>query len=446
MAHHMNREQLLEKYFATHPKSLALHEKAAKKFAANGATHTARVRDPFGPYMTHAKGSLKWDVDGREYIDFVMGHGALILGHSHPKVVEAVQSQMAKGVHFGENHQLEVRWAELIQQMMVVAERVEFCASGQEANMLAFRLARLFTGRKKILRFKENFHGWADEVTLNPAGAICPEVTIVPMNDMETLDKTLATHEYALVLVEGGGGHMAGQVPWDRDFVRELPAVAEKYGTLLCIDEVVTGFRDSRGGWQELIGVKPHLTTLGKCVGGGLGVGVVAGRADIFDGLKPGDVAGTYIGHTGTWNANPLTSAAGVAACELYSDGSPQKKAVEMGSYLREAGNRVLREKGIDGRLYGRTIIHTYFGPIEYQPDNEYSPPSKSVETIIGDSSTGALKSLLGLHLLQRGVATMGGRFFVLSAAHSEADADRTIGAFAEALDDMKHEGVFDGK
>ena len=117
----------------------------------------------------------------------------------------------------------------------------------------------------------------------------------------------------------------------------------------------------------------------------------------------------------------------------------------ECGFCLRQEGTK--RRNGcIDGRLYGRTIIHTYFGPIEYQPDNEYSPPSKSVETIIGDSSTGALKSLLGLHLLQRGVATMGGRFFVLSAAHSEADADRTIGAFAEALDDMKHEGVFDGK
>jgi glutamate-1-semialdehyde 2,1-aminomutase len=438
----MNREQLIAKYFETHTKSLALHKRAAEKFAANGATHTARILDPFRPYVTHANGSLKWDVDGHEYIDFIMGHGALILGHSHPRVVEAVQSQMAKGVHFGENHELEVQWADLIHQMMPVAERIEFCASGQEANMLAFRLARLSTGRKKVLRFAENFHGWADEVTLNPDGAVCPEVTRIPMNDMDILEVTLASGEYALVLAEGGGAHMAGQIPWDRNFIKALPAVAEKHGTLACIDEVVTGFRESRGGWQELAGVKPHLTTLGKCVGGGLGVGAVAGRADVFEGLQPGAVAGRRMSHSGTWNANPLTSSAGVAACEIYADGAPQKKTAEMGAYLRDAGNSVLRQKGISGLLYGRTVIHTYFGPSDLQPENEYSPPTKSVKTIMGDKNTNAIKSLLGLHLLQRDIATMGGRFFVMSAAHSEADIDRTISGFAESLDDMIAEGV----
>ncbi len=442
MVQHMNREQLIKKYVSTHPKSLALHKRAVERFAANGATHYSRILEPFRPYVTHAQGSLKWDVDGHEYIDFVMGHGALILGHGHPKVVKAIQSQMAKGVHYGENHELEVRWADLIQLMMPVAERVEFCASGQEANLLAFRLARLSTGRKKVLRFVENFHGWADEVTLIPDGAVRSEVTIIPMNDMESLEAALATGEYALVHVEGGGAHMAGQIPWDRDFIRALPAVTEKHGTLFCIDEVVTGFRDSRGGWQELVGVKPHLSTLGKCVGGGLGVGVVVGRADLFEGLRPGGAAGRRMSHSGTWNANPLTSAAGVAACEIYTDGSPQKRAVEIGAYLREAGNKVLKEKGINGHLYGRTVIHTYFGPFDFKPENEYSPPTRNLKTIMGDKSTAELKTLLGLHLLQRGIATMGGRLFIMSAAHSEADVDRTISAFAESLDDMTAEGV----
>jgi glutamate-1-semialdehyde 2,1-aminomutase len=324
--------------------------------------------------------------------------------------------------------------------MMPVAERVEYCASGQEANMLAFRLARLHTGRKKVLRFNENFHGWADEVTLNPAGAIQPEVTIIPMNDMMAVEEALATQEYALVHVEGGGAHMAGQIPWNRDFIRELPEVTEKYGALMCIDEVVTGFRESRGGWQELVHVKPHLSTLGKCVGGGLGIGVVIGRADIFAGLIPGRTGG--MSHSGTWNANPLTSSAGVAACETYLDGTPQKKAVEIGTYLREEGNKVLKEKGIPGLLYGRTVIHTYFGPLEVEPDNEYSPPTENPITIMGDEKTVALKALLGLHLLQRGVATMGGRTFIMTAAHSKEDVDRTIEAFAESLDDLAAEGV----
>jgi len=442
MAHYLNKEQLTEKYIATHPKSYEMHKKAVDAFAANGATHYARILEPFRPYVTHALGSRKWDVDGHEYIDFVMGHGALILGHSHPVVVEAVQSQMAKGVHFGENHELEVRWAELIRRMMPVAERIEFCACGQEANMLAFRLARLSTGRKKILRFVENFHGWADEVTSNTAGVIRPEVTIIPMNDMEAVEAALCTKEYALIHVEGGGAHMAGQIPWNRDFVKALPAVAEKYGSLLCIDEVVTGFRESRGGWQELIGVKPHLSTLGKCVGGGLPVGVVIGRADLFEGLETGGPGGGLMSHSGTWNANPLTAAAGVAACEMYTDGAPQEKAAELGAYLRESGNNILKQKGVSGLLYGRTVIHAYFGEIDFEPDNEYSPPTNSVEKIIGDKHTVKLKTLLGLHLLQRGVATMGGRLFIMSAVHSEEDIDRTVAAFAESLDDMIAEGV----
>jgi glutamate-1-semialdehyde 2,1-aminomutase len=438
----LTREQLVKEYERTHPRSLALHQKAIRSFGADGATHVARVMDPFRPYVTHALGSKKWDVDGHEYIDFVMGHGALILGHGHPKIVKACQEQIAKGVHYGENHELELRWAELIQHMMPVAERIEFCASGQEANMMAIRLARVATGRKKVLRFVENFHGWFDEVTLNTAGAVAPEVDLIPMNDLGILEKALATKEYALVFVEGGGAHMAGQVPWDRSFIRALPALTKKYGTLFHLDEVVTGFRESRGGWQEVVDVKPDLSTLGKCVGGGLGVGAVIGRADLFDALSSKAPAGTRITHSGTWNANPLTSAAGVAACELYLKGEPQNKAVEMGTYLREAGNKILRDKKVSGLLYGRTVIHTYFGPLEVEPGNEYTPPAGDVATIIGGKEIGALKTLLGLHLLHRGVATMGGRFFVMSAAHSREDVNRAMEAFADSLDSMIAEGV----
>ena len=411
-------------------------------FGADGATHVARVMDPFRPYVTHALGSRKWDVDGHEYIDFVMGHGALILGHGHPKLVKACQEQVAKGVHYGENHELEVRWGELIQQMMPVAERIEFCASGQEANMMAIRLARVAMGRKKVLRFVENFHGWADEVTLNTAGAVAPEVDIIPMNDLGVAEKALASREYAVVFAEGGGAHMAGQIPWDRSYIRALPELTRKYGTLLLVDEVVTGFRESRGGWQEVAGVKPDLSTLGKCVGGGLGVGAVIGRADLFASLSAKAPAGTRITHSGTWNANPLTSASGVAACELYLDGEPQKKALEMGTYLREAGNQILRDKKVSGYLYGRTIIHVYLGPIEFQPDNEYTPPANDVAKIIGGKEASAAKTLLGFHLLQRGVATMSGRFFVMSAAHGKEDVDKAMEAFSASLDSMIAEGV----
>ena len=146
-------ENVVDEYRKSHPESESLHKRAVEFFAGNGATHFIRILEPFRPYITRAIGSKKWDVDGNEYIDYVMGHGALILGHSHPLIVQALQEQAARGVHYGENHELEVEWAELIKSMMPWMEKVEFFACGNEANMMAVRLARLFTGRKKVLRY-----------------------------------------------------------------------------------------------------------------------------------------------------------------------------------------------------------------------------------------------------------------------------------------------------
>jgi len=432
---------IIEKYQRAHPGSQVWHERAVKVFAANGATHRARVLDPFRPYITHAEGSRKWDVDGNEYIDYVMGHGALILGHSHPAIVQAVQEQVAKGVHYGENHPLEVEWAELIKKMMPMAERAEFCACGQEANMMAIRLARIFTGRRRVLRFKENFHGWSEEVVRSgSAGVLTPEITIVPMNDLNKVEEELAKKEYAIVMTEGGGALLGGQISWDTEFIQALPGLTKKYGTLWLIDEVVTGFRDACGGWQSLIQVTPDLTTLGKCVGGGLAVGAVVGRSGIFEALNPRTPVERCITHTGTWNANPLLSSAGVAACKLYLDNEPQNKATELGAHLREQGNRVLKERNISGWLYGRTIVHLYLGPFDFEPSAPDLPPTRDVQKII-DPAMAATKRRLCLHLLQHGIATMGGGFFVLSAAHTREDIDRTIHALGDSLDTMIAEG-----
>ncbi len=433
-------DKIVEEYIRTHPGSQRLHERAEKIFAANGATHSTRLLDPFRPYITHAKGSRKWDVDGNEYIDYVLGHGALILGHCHPDVVRAAQEQVAKGVHYGENHELEIKWAELIKSMMPAMERVEFFACGQEANMMAIRLARVFTGRTRVLRFADNFHGWGEEVqALGSAGIVANEVREIPMHDLDLLEEELAKKEYAILFLEGGGAHMGGQIPWDTDFVRALPSLTQKYGTVLLVDEVVTGFRDSPGGWQATVGVTPDLTTLGKTIGGGLGVGALGGRVDIMDMLKPKAPPQGFVRHTGTWNANPLTAAAGIAACKLYIGGEVQRRANQLGAYLRERGNQALKERGINGRLYSRSIVHVYIGPIDYEPSNDTLPPTKDIYKLMTGTS---MKQRLCLYLLQRGVATMGGRFFILSAAHTEEDIDQTVKAFGDSLDAMIAEGI----
>jgi len=325
---------------------------------------------------------------------------------------------------------------------MPMAERVEFCACGQEANMMAIRLARTFTGRKKVLRFEENFHGWGDElVARGLPGVVAPEVNIIPFNDLNKVEEELAKREYAILLTEGGGAHMNGQVPIDIDFVRALHDLTRKYGTVWVIDEVVTGFRDAPGGWQSLVGVKPDLTTLGKCVGGGLPVGAVVGRADIFDAFNPKVPAARCIRHTGTWNANPLLCSAGVAACKLYLKGEPQRKARELADYLRGRGNKVLKERSVSGRLYSRSIVILYLGPIDYEPSDDTMPPTKDLKQIMNPAMT-EIKNELCLRLLQRGIATMGARMFIMSAAHTKEDIDRTVEAFGDSLNDMVTEGA----
>lgn len=446
-------QKIVAEYKRTHPGSQELHEQALKVFAADGASHGGRVFDPFLPYITHAKGSRTWDVDGNEYIDYVMGHGALILGHCHPEVVRAVQEQMYKGVHFGSNHPLEVEWAQLIQSMMPCAERVEFFPCGNEANMMAIRLGRIFTGRKKILKFEEHFHGWADHLVEPGTPGILPEDNIIntvtiPANDLSNVEEELAKKEYALLMTEGGGAHMGGQVPLDMDFVRALPDLTREYGTVWCIDEVVTGFRDSPGGWQAIAGVKPHLTTLGKCIGGGLGAGALVGRADIMSALKPvkpKNPEEKEFRHSGTWNANPLTAAAGVASCKLYRGGEVQKKANQLAAYIREKGNEVLKELGIQGTLYGRSIVHLYLGSTDFEPLDHTMPPTKNVSKIIIPSKSPTRKRLC-LHMLQRGISIFpsGGKIFIMSVAHTKEDMDKTIQAFRDSLRAMIADGSLD--
>jgi glutamate-1-semialdehyde 2,1-aminomutase len=435
-------KQLVEEYVRAHSGSQRLHDRAVKHFAAKGTTHFARVIDPFRPYITHAKGSRKWDVDGNEYIDYIMGHGALILGHSHPAIVEAVQSQMAKGVHFGESHELEVELAELIKEMMPMAERVAFFSCGQEANMMAIRLSRIFTGRRKVLRFEENFHGWADElIHEGSAGILADEVRIIPSNDLHRVEAELSKEQYAVLLTEGGGALMNGRVPIDLDFVRALPDLTRKHDTVWVLDEVVTGFRDAPGGWQSVVGITPDLTTLGKCVGGGLPIGAVVGRADIMEAFNPTIPLERRVVHSGTWNANPLVCSAGIAACKLYRDGEPQRKARERADYFRKEGNKVLKERGISGCLYSRTIVHLYLGQMEFEPSDDALPPTKEIEKIMNPNTLPIL-SRLGLHLLQRGIAAFDRGFFVLSAAHTREDIDQTVQALADSLDAMIAEGT----
>ena len=292
-------ETIAERYRKALPGSWARWERA-RRVIPGGITHDGRHLTPFPLYIDRAAGPRKWDVDGREYIDYWMGHGALFLGHSHPALIDAVQRQVARGTHYGACHDLEVEWAEWITRLIPSAELVRFTMSGTEATHLALRLARAYTGRPKVVKFTGHFHGWHDGVSsgVNPPfdvpmsagipGAVLGEVLLAPPNDIAAVEQLLGSRsDIGAVILEPSGGQ-AGVFPIDPGFLKDLRQLTQDRGTVLIFDEVITGFRYAPGGAQEYYGVTPDMTTLAKIVAGGLPGAAVCGRRDILepDGLR----------------------------------------------------------------------------------------------------------------------------------------------------------------
>ena len=321
----------------------------ARRVLPGGATHASRTYDP-RIYVARSSGSRKWLIDGTELIDYTMGHGALLLGHAHPAVVQAVRDQVSRGTHYGAAHPLEVEWAELIASLVPSAEKVRFTASGTEAVMLALRVARAATGRDRIVKLQDHFHGWSDAVTpyldadgttRTPVGvpdALGTLTTVVRTDDPADLEATLARGDVAAVIMEPSGAHY-GQLPLDPAFIAAARAACTASGTVLVFDEVVTGFRVAPGGMQSMLGITPDISVLGKVMAGGLPSGAVAGRADLLELLA------TTIAHPGTFNANPLSAVAGIATLRLVADGIPQRTAEAYaitlaGEWIGGAGRR----------------------------------------------------------------------------------------------------------
>ena len=378
-----------------------------------GSTHVARSYAP-ALYVTRAQGSRKWLVDGREIIDYTMGHGSLLLGHAHPAVVAAVQSQVARGTHFGAASPLEVEWAELIASMVVSADEVRFTASGTEAVMLALRVCRAATGRDVVVKLHEHFHGWYDAVGVDldssgrPArspgvpASIAADTRVVDPDAAGALRAALADGRAAALILEPSGAHY-GRIPLEADVVREARELCDSFGTMLVLDEVVTGFRVASGGMQSVIGVRPDLTVFGKVMAGGLPGGAVAGRRELMELL-----AGT-IAHPGTFNANPLTASAGIATLKLIADGSQQRTADGYARTLEEEWRTALRQSGVPGRVWRLSSI---------------------LHVALDDP---ALQDQLAGTLREEGVDLLHTSAFC-SSAHSLSDLEITIAAFSRAL------------
>jgi len=435
-----------QKYITAHPGSAQRHEKAKHMFP-NGVTHDARRQNPFQLYYTHAVGPHKYDVDGNEVIDFWSGHGSLILGHSHPEIVTAVQEQMAKGTHLSGSTDLEIRWGQLVQEMIPSAEKVRFHSSGTEADMMAIRMARAYTEKSKIIKFEDHFHGWSDYLSADAdgIGGIPKEaletVIILPPNDISLVEKTLQDNDdVAAIILEPTGAHM-GLKPILPAFLEELRKVTTKFGVVLIFDEVVTGFRISDGGAQGYYGVVPDLTTLAKILGGGLPGGAVCGKAEIINMIEPRDDAdfnkNRRIAHNGTFNANPLSASSGIKALEILKRDPINEKAIGMGNLLKRSLNEVLSKQEIPGCVSGvNSLIHIRLGA-DHDCDHEICILSKE-DT--GKTTNSARNAQLNLALLNNGVHS--GTRFIMSAFHTEEDISKTAEAFGNALTDVRAEGL----
>ena len=435
-----------EEYRAKHPRAAALADRA-RQAIPGGITHDIRHVLPFPIYVDRASGSHKWDVDGHEYIDYWMGHGALFLGHCHPRVVEAIREQAGRGTHLGASHELEVRWAELVNRLVPCAELTRFTMSGTEATHLALRVARAYTGRSKVVKLAGHFHGWHDgvvaavnqpfEVPLSAGvpAATLDQVLVCPPNDVKAVETRLERGDVAAVILEPAGGQ-SGTTPTMPGYLQELRGVTQRHGALLIFDEVITGFRYAPGGAQEYLGVTPDLTTLAKIVAGGLPGGALCGaRAPMAMIAHRGDPVwdrSQRVAHAGTFNANPLGAAAAIATLELVADASLQARANKLGEELRRELREAMRRAGAPGTVYGEcSIYHVSF---------EGAPGLAGFDR----PRRGDLYHLLRCALINQGVDCSPHHGWI-SAVHTDEDIARTVAAYERAFRAMVAERAFRG-
>ncbi len=409
----------------------------AREFLPGGVNSPVRAmkaigRDPV--FIARGFGSHIWDVDGNEYIDWVSSWGPLIAGHAHPAVVDAVAGAVSDGTSFGAPTEGEVTLAAEVARRVPSVEMLRMTSSGTEATMSAIRLARAVTGREQVLKFSGAYHGHVDGLLAQagsglatqgipaspgvPAAAAAATV-ICPFNDGTAVRQATESHDLAAILVEPVPANM-GVVAPEPGFLESLRACADESGALLIFDEVITGFRVARGGAQEVFGVLPDLTIMGKVLGGGLPAAAIGGPAVLMERVAPaGDVY-----QAGTLSGNPLAVAAGLATLRLL-DGRAYKRlrttTAELADGLREAA----RDAGCEVQVTAQDGLLTVFFSAE--PVRDYASACASDLEAFG---------MFARALLERDVYPPPSQFeaWFPSLAHSKRDVEHTLEAAREAF------------
>jgi glutamate-1-semialdehyde 2,1-aminomutase len=417
----------------------------------NSPSRGAAVYSSGPVFLERGQGSHAWDVDGNEYVDFMMSFGALIQGHAHPGLVEVVSRTMSEGSHFAAATSAEVEAAERLRRMVPSAEAVRFTNTGSEATMLALRLARAHTRRTKFLKFEGHYHGWYDPYLLNahshpPERLGSPEsparipdsegippstfadVILAPWNDVACLERVIRQHgrELAAVITEPVMANMGCILPRD-GYLQRLRELAHDCGALLILDEVVTGFRYAPGGCQEYYGVEPNISTFGKALGAGFPVGAVAGPRSILDRMRWSE---NMVLHYGTFNGHRLTMKVVAANLDLLASAGTYQKLHGLGDSAIAGLKEVFRRRGLKAIVQGfGPMFQIYF--TECVAIHDYRDYCKHADT--------RLYSRFVHRLLERGIymTPSNGLHWIISTAHTEKDVARLIEAADQACVDL---------
>lgn len=410
-------------------------ERAAKTLTG-GVSSPFRAKAPVPLFFREGIGPRLWDVDGNSFIDYALAWGPLILGHRHPRLVEAMKEQAARPHNYGAQHDLEYEVSERINRMVPCAELVAYTCSGSEAVAAVFRLVRGFTGKPRVLRFEGHYHGWHDQALISyrptaekmgPEDHPCPTLDskgqvanavdntmVAPWNDLPALEQLLDRHgsEIAAIITEPVLCNSGCLMPAD-GFLKALRRITEERGILLIFDEVITGFRIANGGAQEAFGVTPDIATFGKAIAGGVVLSAFAGRRDIMEMMLTGGVA-----YGGTFNGNPMSMGAAKATLDVLAEngGAALNNANRIGGMIRQGIQEEAENIGIPLTITGfGTAFSLHFG--KNSKFRNYRDTFQDDKPRLNEFLRLALDE--GLYLLPDG------RIYV-SAVHTEREAAET--------------------
>jgi glutamate-1-semialdehyde 2,1-aminomutase len=416
-------------------RSQELYEKS-KKVLVGGVNSPVRAMKPYPFFVERAEGCKLFDADGRSYVDYCLGYGPLILGHAPSAVVNTVKKQLSDGTLYGTPTELEIEFAKKVTTHVPSAEMVRFVNTGTEATMGAIRLARGFTGKDKFIKFEGAFHGAHDYVLVKagsgatthgvPDSAGIPDKTtentiMAPFNDEEAIEKIIKNEKgLACIILEPIIGNAGCVMPKDGylEFLREI---TRESNILLIFDEVITGFRLGLGGAQQYFGVTPDITTLGKILGGGLPIGCIASSPEIMENMAP--LGRVY--QAGTFNGNPLSVVAGLAAISELEKPGVYTSLAKSGEKMRQGLSEITSDIGVETRIYGAgSMYQMYFASEDVIDYNTALKANK-------DMFLAYQRELLG-----RGVFLPPSQYecnFISTAHHSE-DVDFTLESMEESL------------